>query len=275
MFGKRIRFKFLESLGEPLNRLKLLVEKEHLYFFTALDQYQDNLLDDKENVIEATKKFMNGTQLSIFEKVLTYLESNNANFDYIGSDNIKALKNVAASTAPYKGSLMQEAKEALDNIQAELSEKQQTERLAAKESIQSSIAKLKQFNDFTKLDEKQQAEIIAPLERSIKEIEQERFIGNIRSKAYNTNIDVYQRQLEKMLSLANPPLPTPKTALGVVGEPTPPVYSTPKITFVRKDSVKINFKKPALETKQDVEDYLTALREQYFRIIDEDKRISL
>jgi len=170
---------------------------------------------------------------------------------------------------------MQEAKEALDNIQAELSEKQQTERLAAIESIQSSIAKLKQFNDFTLLNEKQQAEIIAPFENSIKEIEHERFIGNIRSKAYNANVDLYQRQLEKMLSLANPPLPTPKPAEGVVGEPVNVPVPVPKITFVRKDSVKINFKKPALETKQDVEDYLVALREQYFRIIDEDKRISL
>ena len=169
---------------------------------------------------------------------------------------------------------MQEAKEALDNIQHELSEKQQSERKAAKESIQSSIEKLKQFADFAKLNEKQQTEILAPFENSIKEIEDERFIGNIRSKAYNTNVDVYQRQLEKMLSLANPPLPTTKPVSNVAGEPTP-TFTPPKITFVRKDSVKINFKKPALETKQDVEEYLTALREQYFRIIDEDKRISL
>jgi hypothetical protein len=48
-----------------------------------------------------------------------------------------------------------------------------------------------------------------------------------------------------------------------------------RIIFIRKDSVKINFTKPALETKQDVDDYLAALKEQYLRIIDEDKRISL
>ena len=88
-------------------------------------------------------------------------------------------------------------------------------------------------------------------------------------------MEVYQRQLEKMLALTTPPAPAPKPAEGVAGDAKPPVYSVPKVTFVRKDSVKINFKKPALETKQDVEDYLTALREQYFRIIDEDKRISL
>ena len=170
---------------------------------------------------------------------------------------------------------MQETKEALDNIQQELSEKQLSERLAAKESIQSLIEKLKQFTDFAKLNEKQQNEILAPFENSIKEIEHERFIGNIRSKTYNANVEVYQRQLEKMMSLANPPLPIPKPAGGIVSEPNPPLYSPLKITFIRKDSVKINLKKPALETKQDVEEYLSALKEQYFRIIDEDKRISL
>jgi hypothetical protein len=69
MYILRSRFKFLESLGEPLNRLKLVAEKEHPYFFNAIDQYQDNLLDDKENVLEAVKKFMNGAQRVAFLKM--------------------------------------------------------------------------------------------------------------------------------------------------------------------------------------------------------------
>ncbi|MDD4821065.1 MAG: BREX system P-loop protein BrxC [Bacteroidales bacterium] len=275
MYHLRSRFTFLESLGEPINRLKSLAEKEPLYFFTALNQYQDPLLDDKEEILDATKKFMNGAQRTIFEKVLSYLESNNANFDYIGSDSLTALRAVAASKAPYKGVLMQEAKTALDTIQLEVTERQRVERVSAKESITETINKLKLFADFAKLSEKQQADILAPFEKATKEIELERFIGNIRSKANNTNNEVYQRQLEKMISLANPPLPSPRPANDMTGTLTNVQPPMPKITFVRKDSVKINFKKPSLETKQDVEEYLAALREQYFRIIDENKRISL
>jgi hypothetical protein len=33
-------FQFLEAMGEPISRIKLLSEKEHPYFFNALDQYQ-------------------------------------------------------------------------------------------------------------------------------------------------------------------------------------------------------------------------------------------
>ena len=100
----------------------------------------------------------------------------------------------------------------------------------------------------------------------MKEIEQERFIGNIRTKANNATTDLYQKELELMMRWAHPPKPA---------EPGSKEPLKPKIVFVRKDSVKINFTKPALETKQHVEDYLAALKEQYLKIINEDKRISL
>ncbi|MBK9412034.1 MAG: hypothetical protein IPN61_01195 [Bacteroidetes bacterium] len=106
--------------------MKLVAEKEHPYFFNALDQYQDNLLDDKENVLEAVKKFMNGAQRSIFENVLLYLESNNANFDYIGNESLEKLSTVSESPAPYKGILMQEAKAALELIYKEVAAQQKT-----------------------------------------------------------------------------------------------------------------------------------------------------
>ena len=268
IYTLRSRIKFLESLGEPISRLRILIEKKHPYFFNALDEYQDDLLDDKENVLDAVKKFMNGAQRSIFENVLLYLESNNANFDYIGRESLDKLQIVSESNTPYKGSLMQEAKAALELIQAEVTEQQNVERETAKEAIQQSIQKLKSFDDFLKLDARQQVEIIAPFERIINDIDHERFIGNIRTKANNALTDLYQRQLEQISRWATPPAkPTPPGA-----DPEPP---KPKIVYVRKDTVRVNFSKPVLENKQDVEDYLAALRVQLLRIISEDKRISL
>jgi hypothetical protein len=267
IYSFRNRFKFLNSLGEPLSRLKSLTEKDHPYFFNTIDQYQNDLLDDKENVLEAAKKFMNGAQRSIFENVLRYLESNNANFDYIGNESLEKLNTVAESPAPYKGALMQEAKSALETIHTEVTARQIEERKTAIEAVRQSIEKIKLFADFEKLDTKQQSEILIPFESVIKDIEGERFIGNIRTKANNANNDIYQRQLETMSRWTAPPPPPQRP-----GSPEPP---KPKLVFVRKENVKINFSKPVLETKQDVEDYISALRIQYFRIIDEDKRISL
>jgi hypothetical protein len=262
----RSRFKFLESVGEPLNRLKLVAEKEHPYFFNALDQYQDNLLDDKENVLDAVKKFMNGAQKEIFENVLFYLESNNANFNYIDQEKIEKLSIVKESPAPYKGNLMQEAKAALEEVRTEVLNKINTERESAVGSVKQTIEKLKTFDDFGKLTPPQQIDALRPFELAVNELSAERFIGNIRTKANFTNTETYQKQLEWMSQMANPPKQTD------AGN-TDPVK--PRIVFVPRDSVKVQFKKPQLETPQDVEDYVAALKQQYLKIIESEKRISL
>lgn len=263
MYILRTRFKFLEALGEPLSRLKLLAEKEHPYFFNAIDQFQDNILDDKENVLEALKKFMNGAQKEIFENVLYYLDSNNANFNYIDQAKIEKLSVVKESSAPYKGSLMQEAKAALEDVKIEVLNKITSEREVAIESVKQTIEKLKSFDDFAKLSSSQQIDILRPFDAAVNEISGERFIGNIRTKASFTNSETYQKQLEWMSQMSKPAEP---------GSTEPP---KPRIVFVPRDSVKVQFKKPQLETPQDVEDYVTALKQQYLKIIESDKRISL
>lgn len=268
-YNLRQRFKFLEAIGEPLTRLRALLDKEHPYFFTALNQYEDKLLDDKENVIDDVKKFMNGTQRSIFESVLLYQEGNTANFGYVSTENLDTLSRVAESPTPYKGTLMQEAKAALDAVKDEVKIQQQEEREKAITAILHCMDKLKSFDEYHKLDNKQQQEMLLPFENRINDIKEERFIGNIRTKTYNTTNELYQKQLNLMMLFAHPPQPV---AL-VQGESQAP--PKPKITFVRKDSLKVHFAKPALETEQDVDEYLAALKKEFLRIIKEDKRISL
>lgn len=262
----RRRFKFLEALEYPLDRLKSLSEKEHPYFFNALDKYEDELLDDKEQVLDHVKKFMLGAQKDILENVLHYLESNNANFDYIGTGSIDTIRMCAESDRPYYGSVMQDAKAALETIKREISAQQEADRAKAKEAIQQCLDKLASFEDYARLDARQKEDVKAPLDKALTEIEGEKFIGNIRTKADLVVSEIYPKQLERMTRLANPPKPE------APGEPSPP---TPRVVFVRKENVKVNFSKPSLETKQDVEEYIAALREQFLRIINEDKRISL
>ncbi len=266
IYNMRSRFQFLDAMGEPISRIKLLTEKDPPYYFNALDQYQDELLDDKDNVLDPIRKFMNGSQKEIFDNVLLYLESNNANFNFINQLGIEKLSIVRESPAPYKGTLMQEAKAALEEVKAEVLTKIKSERDEATNSIKQIIDKLKSFDDFSKLKPAEQIDVLRPFEVALSELAQERFIGNIRTKANFINNDTYQKQLELMNQIAHPPVPTEP------GGTEPP---RPRIVFVPRDSVKVPFRKPQLETQQDVEDYVAALKKQYLKIIDENKRISL
>lgn len=267
MYILRSRFKFLEVLGEPLVRLKSVAEKEHPYFFTALPDFEDNLLDDKEQIIDPIKKFMNGFQKEIFENVILYLDSDNANFNYIDKAPIEKLSMVRESKAPYMSTIMQEAKQALEEVKNQIAAAIKNEKEIATTAIQSAIDKLKSFADFDKLNSSQQQQVLKPLEQELTDINTERFIGNIRTKSNHAVNELYQQQLELMSLMASPPPPPPTG-----GDPEPP---TPKVVYVPKATVKVPYKKPALETKEDVEEYIKALKEQYLKIIAENKRISL
>jgi hypothetical protein len=264
LFALRIRFKFLEVLGEPLSRIKLASEKEHPYFFTAVDNYSNDLLDDKENVVGLIKSFMTGQQKEIFENVLFYLESDNANFNYIEKEGIEKLQMVKESPAPYKGTMMKEAKETLEKIKKETLKKIEEERKKGIEIINELTEHLKAFPEFKKISKADQGDLLKPLIVVQEKIKAERFIGNIRVIISQMKDDEYPRIIERMISWANPAPPE-------AGDETP----KPRITYVTKDSVKVDYKKPALETKEDVEEYVNALKAKYLKIINDNKRISL
>lgn len=265
LYNQRHQFKFLENIGEPLHRLKQLAEKDHIYFFTALDKYQDEVLDDKENVLEPIKKFMDGAQRGILEDIQLYRKSHSANFEYIDKANLDVLDLAAEDPAPYKGNIMQQAKAALEKIRQDITERQKIERTEAEEEIRHAIQKLQSAIEFAKLDEDKKKALVQPFEQAIQNIQKEVYIGNIRNQAQRTTQDLYQKQLGLLYKLA---VPSITNASG-----TGDTQSAPSI--IRRDSIKIPFKKPALETRQDVDEYVTALKEQLMKLIEKNNKISL
>ena len=264
LYALRVRFKFLELLGEPLNRIKLVSVKDHPYFFTACDNYNNDLLDYKENIVGPIKSFMHGQQRDIFENVLFYLESDNANFNYIEKEGIEQLQMVKESPAPYKGNLIKEAKETLEKIKKETLCKIEEERQKGISIINELTEHLKAFPEFSKISKTQQGELLKSLIDIQERIKVERFIGNIRVIVSQMKDDEYPNIIERMISWANP---APPEKSGVTPKP--------RITYITRDSVKVKYKKPALETKEDVEEYVNELKAQYLKIINDNKRISL
>lgn len=262
----RTRFKFLEAVGEPLSRLRLLYEKEHIYFFTAQDNYQEDVMDDKENVLDPIKKFMGGAQKSIFENVLIYLDGNQANFEYINKSHLDVLHLVAESQEPYKGNQMQSAKASMDAIKHEIEGVQKEEREKAIVSIRTCMDNLKSIPEYGKLKPNQQEDVITPLAKAIADISGEKFIGNIRAKSHYTSTDLFQKQVERVLQLSQP------IAESVSASST---STESKSIYVRKDTIKVDFKKHAIETHEDLEAYLGAVRVNYKQVIDDNKKILL
>ena len=269
-YGRKNELKFLNSLGEPLSYLSALSAKSHPYFITNLSEFEDRLLDDKEDLLDKITGFMEGSQLSIFEKVGTHINSNSPNLNYLKGDNLEKLQCIFNSDAPYSGSLMQEAKMHLDALCAEITTLQEDERAKAIKEITEQRELLIGFDDFKKLSEVQKQELLSEFNSVEITVQKERYIGNIRERSSYIKGDYYSSCLVKMSNWID--LSEQKASDKGSTELPPPI---PRKIFIKRDSVKVSYTKPALETKEDVEVYLDKLRARYLEIIKEDKKISL
>jgi predicted transcriptional regulator len=263
IYSMRGVFPFLEQISEAILKVKNVAEKEHPYFFNALDSFKEEMLDDKESFLDPIKKFMGGQQKSIFENVLHFLQSDNANFDYINKNGIVQLQKVKESKAPYKGNLMQEAKQVIDAVKAEVLEKIKQERDLANAEILKDIEKIQAYSDYSRLDKINQDEILKPFTESICNINNEKFIGNIRAKLSDIQNRIFPDQLNRMSAIANP--------LDEKGSES----ARSEVTYVQTKNIKVKYNKLSLETEADVEAYVNELREEYIKIIKANKRISL
>ncbi len=272
-YARKRELKFLEALENPLNYISELAAKTHPYFITNLSTFEDRLLDDKDDVLDRIEQFMNGPQLSIYEQVGKYINSNSANLSYLTEGHLEALQAIYDSMTPYQNGLMQKANEHLTNLKAELSALQTLERNSTIESLRKSHSRLQELAESISAPMEKVASILTPLNKQIQQtILNEPYIGNI--KAIHSSIET--THFDKALQAINALIPAPvKPSNSEVegGDTTPP--QVPHITIINSKSMKINFDKTTLETREDVESYIESLKKRYLELIDEDKRILL
>jgi len=116
LLARKQSYPFLKSLEPFSEKLDRWYKKDYSYFITSLSEFEDGLLDTKEDLFSPIQRFMNGEQRNIYDDVKTLLEGNTANFDYIQSYELETLKTLIASNTPYKGSGVQLAKAAKDEL---------------------------------------------------------------------------------------------------------------------------------------------------------------
>ena len=269
-YGRKKDLKFLNSLSEPISYISALSAKSHPYFIANLSEFEDRLLDDKEDLLDKITGFMEGAQLSIFEKVGTHINSNSPNLDYLKGGSLEKLQYIFNSNTPYSGSLMQEAKTHLDALCTEITTLQENERAKAIKEITEQRELLIGFDDFEKLSEVQKQELLSEFNTVEIKVQGERYIGNIRDRATYIKGDYYSSCLDMMSNWIE--LSEQKASDKGSTELPPHI---PRKVFIKRDSVKVIFTKPALETKEDVEIYMDKLKTRYLEIIKEDKKISL
>lgn len=269
-------FPFLHKIKPFKEKLSTLTKMDYAQLITHVKEFEDELLDFKEDHLDKIRSFMNGEQMAIFKRIISFVEKEgNSNLKHIDNQADLALLNeVSIHEAPYQGTHIREAKEAMDRLTESIRQLQQKERSLTIEKLTEAMDSLKLEGDFEKLNDKQKEEVLAPIHAALKEIKEERFIDRMINSRSRVS-DLYNKQLNLCVSLAS----TPKQEATSSGEQNPQADTPtpPKQIFIRLANAigKVKANITRIETEEELDQYLAALRETLLNELQQDRKINL
>lgn len=274
LLAQKHEYPFLKSLENFNEKLERLTKKEYSYYLTNIDEFEGDIIDFKENLLDYIKRFINGDQIKIYNSVKVILNGDTSNLDYIEGNEKELLEQLLVHPKPYSGNLIRDAKVAKDSITSKVSDRIISEREQATEVIQRVISNLESKPEFNQLEYGQKSEILKPLKDELRKIETQRYIAVIRDTKNRVQDRLFNDQLNRMMDLVTPKEKeggdtgtNTTTDEGKVQEPKP--------HYIRKSSVKPSFTKTELRTHEDVDEYVEALKDALNEQINQNRRISL
>lgn len=251
----------LEIFGENLDRWS---RKEYAYFLNNRTEFEDELLDGKEDLYAPIQRFINGDQVKIYDKIREFLKGDTSNLSYVDSEERTVLETLINHPKPYSGSLIKDAKAAKDKLTKKVKALIDTEKSQAIQAVETAILDLKSKEEFSGLAIAQQQTLLQRLDKEIERLQGKRYIGLIRDTKHQVADTILPNLLNQMLTLANPPA---EDAISGVSEP--------KVHYVRKSQIKVDYPKSELRTEADVEAYADALKAALKAEIKKNNRIFL
>jgi predicted transcriptional regulator len=274
LVAQRTHFPFLASLEPLRDTLDKLSKKEPNYLLLNRREFENELLDAKENLLDPIKRFWNSEQKKIYEEIKTFLKGDLSNFEHIEGNELAKLEAASSNVRPYSGPIIQEAKAAMDSIREKVLAKLKQEKEKALSKIEQHKENLKADRGFQQLGNGQQESLLKQLDVLGEKATDNRYISNIRGYVVSsTELFVHLLNEIQTLLRKNSPQPEPGTKSNP-GQDSTTVHE-PKVVYVRRTNVEVSFKKSTLETEQDVEDYVNILKQAYIKQIKENKRITL
>ena len=264
LLARKNEYPFISSLNDFSERLERLSNKDYTYFITNIKDFEDDLLDKKEDLIDPIKRFMNGDQIEIYDSVRKLLNWDTSNLDYIDGDELIILKELINNEKPYRGNAIKDAKQAKDVLTKKVVERIKEEKLSAIQTIEESIKKVQEKEEYALLKENQQNSIIAPLEDELNKVQKLTYIAVIRDSKSKVLDVLLMKQLTEMVRLATP-----------VDDSDSGAVSEPKVHYIKRSNVKAKYEKSELKTEADVDDYVESLREALKEQIKNNRRIEL
>lgn len=270
-------YQFLQALNPVLTSLNDCGKKPYAWFLTQLSQQQDALLEMKENIIDPLCKFMNGTQVVIYDDARQFMQTQQANIGYISGEEAKGVNETLLDPNCFRGNRMQQMKVQLDSLNERVSEQVKVELKQAEAAIAALKVRLSGIPEFKSLNTEQQDQLTQAFEALQSTVKSQVLIPVIRDSLRRFEETEYPRLLEKMGAWVHQVTFIDNPAAGGTSSQPGAAPSLPNtaIHYVALRTIAVGFNKAWLANETDVDAYLKEMRQVLLEEIKQGKRIQI
>ncbi|WP_428236543.1 BREX system P-loop protein BrxC [Gracilimonas sp.] len=261
----RREYPFVTKLQKVYDLFKELAEKEYSQIVKQVSDFEEELLNAKEQLLDPIRQFINSEeQRRIFDDIKRFATGDNPNLSYIDGDEVEQVKQIYQDPEPYKGSTLRDAKDLVDTLKEKLNKAIDDEREQAIQEIKSVLQDLESKDEYQALDEDDQQKVTRTIESALRDVETTPFINQLTVNVMKVKQTLKGNALTTLSQLYNKRKGTSDKA------------AEPAATYVSFNSVLVDdFPKSELNTEEDVKEYCSKLEDRLLKMLKENKRISL
>lgn len=251
------RYPFLDQLDEPIGLLEQVVDKPDDWYLSDFNLGEE-LLEAKDNVVDPIQSFLKGSQREIYDEAAQLLLTHNNNLSYLPPGSDKAVRNALDDPNAFRGNKMTQLKVATDALLGQIEETVAIRRAAVTSTIEGRMAELIASDDFEKASQEKRKHVTQGIDSALSRVSSENQVALILQLGHNF-VDVEFPVLYDQLAMSE----TNKD------DASPPKQTVSVKTLTVAGAASI------LESEEDVDMYLEALRSALVQALNDGKRISL
>ncbi|MEN8706521.1 MAG: BREX system P-loop protein BrxC [Nocardioides marinisabuli] len=252
------KYPFVEQLSGPISLLEQVVGKPDDWYLSGFN-LGDDLLEVKENLIDPIQSFLNGAQRSIYDEAAMLLSTHSSNLSYLPQGSDEPIKTALADPNAFRGNKMAQLKQATDHLRRQIDGIVATNRATVTAAIEGRKTELLGGTYYAKAKPDAQQRVTQRIDQTLSRVAHESQVALLLQIGSNFEASDYPSLLD--LLAASPAQPDPEPA--------------PKKQTVSVKTIAVLGASGVLESEEDVDKYLAALRSALIQTLNDGKRITL
>ena len=250
-------YPFVAVLSQVKDKLNKCTDKPYNWYFNEFTGMSDDLLNDNDNLTAPITNFMNGAMRGYYDDAKQFLADEKANLEHIKAD-AEHINNILNDLNCYKGTTIQDLRENIAHLQQQIASSLEQERNVALDEVSKLRTEAHNMEEWNKLDASAQQRFDKKYDDFAGSIKQQKIIPILRYTTDNfkntTHLDIISQ-----IAAASKPITPDK----------------PQEIIISAGSIAVKSNKTLLANAQDVEEYLSNLKQAMLGEIKDGKKIKI